>query len=110
MTAKFTACITGNPEPEYEWFRNGEKLWATDRILMDYEGSLLRLSIYNVDDCDDGIYSLRIFNPHGEDTCQAAMIYESKLDLILLIVYKDTKNVLKFICFKFQLWIYERNL
>lgn len=90
MTAKFTACMTGYPEPEFEWFRDDNKLWPTDRILMDHEGSLLRLSIYNVDECDAGVYKLRIFNPHGEDTCKADMMYESKHRFfhVLLVIKK----------------------
>uniref|UniRef100_A0A0K8U7P3 Muscle M-line assembly protein unc-89 n=2 Tax=Bactrocera latifrons TaxID=174628 RepID=A0A0K8U7P3_BACLA len=41
MTAKFTACAAGSPEPEVEWFKNDQKLfpakkylWITSR--MDY--------------------------------------------------------------------------
>lgn len=83
MTAKFTACVTGSPEPEYEWYRDGNKLWPTDRILMEDEGhGLLRLCIYHVDEDDAGFYSLRIFNPHGEDTSQAEMIYECKCSAV----------------------------
>ncbi|CAG5100186.1 Similar to Unc-89: Obscurin (Drosophila melanogaster), partial [Cotesia congregata] len=78
MTAKFTACATGIPDPSFEWYRNDERLWPTDRIRMDEEGSgLLRLTIYNVDEHDVGKYSLRIINPHGEDTCHAEMRYDT---------------------------------
>ncbi|XP_046471258.1 obscurin isoform X8 [Neodiprion pinetum] len=78
MTAKFTACITGYPEPEYEWFHNDTKVWPSDRIRMDKEGSgLLRLTIAGVYEGDVGKYSLRIFNPHGEDICHAEMTYDS---------------------------------
>ncbi|XP_066587330.1 obscurin isoform X6 [Prorops nasuta] len=77
MAAKFTACVTGIPEPEFEWFKDNEKMWPSDRIQMDQEGSLLRLTIRNVDDLDAGTYRLRIFNPHGEDSCSADLIYES---------------------------------
>ncbi|KAK2576391.1 hypothetical protein KPH14_005736 [Odynerus spinipes] len=77
MQAKFTACITGIPEPEYEWFRNGDKLWQTDRIRMDQEGSLLRMTIANVDEMDAGTYLLKIKNPYGEVSCTAEMIFES---------------------------------
>lgn len=78
MQAKFTACITGIPEPEFEWFRNGDKLWQSDRIRMDQEGSLLRLTIANVDELDGGTYLLKIHNPHGEDSCTAEMIFDCK--------------------------------
>nr|XP_031831778.1 obscurin isoform X2 [Nomia melanderi] len=77
MPAKFTACITGNPEPDFEWYRNGDRIWQTDRIRMDQEGSLLRLTISNVDDMDAGKYVLKIVNPHGSDMCSAELIYES---------------------------------
>ncbi|XP_046753437.1 obscurin isoform X5 [Diprion similis] len=78
MTAKFTACITGYPEPEFEWFHNDTKMWPSDRIRMDKEGSgLLRLTIAGVYEGDVGKYSLRIFNPHGEDICHAEMTYDS---------------------------------
>ncbi|XP_011689399.1 PREDICTED: muscle M-line assembly protein unc-89 isoform X3 [Wasmannia auropunctata] len=77
MPAKFTACVTGYPEPDFEWYRNGDRIWPTDRIRMDQEGSLLRLTIVNVDELDAGKYVLKISNPHGEDSCSAEMVYES---------------------------------
>nr|CAD7572364.1 unnamed protein product [Timema californicum] len=77
MTAKFTACASGYPEPEFEWYRGDEKLYPSDRIRMEKEGSgLLRLSIANVDPSDVGRYRLRIFNPHGEASCEADLNYD----------------------------------
>lgn len=62
-----------------EWFRNGDKLFSTDRIKMDREGTgLLRLSILGVDIGDVGKYSCRIFNPYGEDICEAELRYDCK--------------------------------
>ena len=79
MTAKFTACVTGYPEPEYEWYRDDTKIWPTDRILMESEGAgLLRLCIYHVDEDDAGKYTLRIFNPYGEDKSTGEMTFECK--------------------------------
>ncbi|XP_069669104.1 obscurin isoform X4 [Periplaneta americana] len=78
MTAKFTACASGFPEPEFEWFRDGEKIYPSDRIRMEREGSgLLRLSIEGVVPSDVAKYKLRIFNPHGEATCEADLNYDS---------------------------------
>ncbi|XP_012273370.1 obscurin isoform X3 [Orussus abietinus] len=78
MTAKFTACITGYPEPEAEWFRDGEKIWPSERIRIQQESSgLLRLTIGNVSELDTGKYSVRIRNPHGEDICHAEMTYDT---------------------------------
>lgn len=79
MTAKFTACASGYPEPDYEWFKNGKKILpGTARIKMEREGSgLLRLIIRHVDETDVGQYSLRIFNPSGEATCSAELSYDT---------------------------------
>lgn len=81
MTAKFTACATGWPEPDYEWFLDTNRLYETERIRMEKEGSgLLRMKILHADPLiDSGRYKLRIFNPHGEAYCEASIIFDSKL-------------------------------
>lgn len=79
MKARFTACATGWPEPDVEWFLNGGRIYPNDRTQVDIEpNGLLRLTIHNVTQADVGKYTCRIFNPHGEDSCQAELIYESK--------------------------------
>ncbi|XP_039228488.1 obscurin isoform X7 [Drosophila yakuba] len=78
MVAKFTACATGYPEPEVEWFKNDQKLFPSDRFLIDVEpNGLLRLTIKNVTEYDVGRYSCRIFNPYGDDICHAELFYDS---------------------------------
>ncbi|XP_054736972.1 obscurin isoform X2 [Anastrepha obliqua] len=77
MTAKFTACATGSPEPEAEWFKNDQKLFPSEKITMDHEpNGLLRLTIKDADDSDVGRYSCHIFNPYGDDTCHAHLLYD----------------------------------
>ncbi|XP_075991763.1 obscurin isoform X5 [Anticarsia gemmatalis] len=78
MSAKFTACATGTPDPDVEWFRNDEKLFPCERIRMDKETTgLLRLTLSGVDPTDVGTYKCRIYNPHGEDTCTANLTYDT---------------------------------
>ncbi|CAK1544365.1 unnamed protein product [Leptosia nina] len=78
LSAKFTACATGTPDPDVEWFRNDEKLFPCERIRMDKESTgLLRLTISGVDPSDVGSYKCRIFNPHGEDSCTAQLTYDT---------------------------------
>ena len=36
MAARFTALVTGIPEPEYEWVFNGRPLFPTDRYLLEF--------------------------------------------------------------------------
>lgn len=79
MKAKFTACATGVPEPTAEWFKDGDKLYPSERIRIDAESTgLLRLSINDCTERDVGRYSCRVFNPHGEDTCHSDMTYDSE--------------------------------
>ncbi|XP_049875611.1 obscurin isoform X4 [Pectinophora gossypiella] len=78
MSAKFTACATGTPEPDVEWYRNDERLFPCERIRMDKETTgLLRLTISQVDPTDVGSYRCRIYNPHGEDSCTAQLTYDT---------------------------------
>lgn len=79
MTAKFTACASGQPEPEVEWFREGLKLYPTDRIHMETDrAGLLRLTIAGVSDADIGKYSCRIHNEYGSDSCDAKLTFDSQ--------------------------------
>lgn len=79
MTAKFTACATGCPDPEVEWEKDGVKLYPSKRTRMEKDRSgLLRLLIEGLDTPDIGKYSCRIFNPHGEDRCEASLTFDGK--------------------------------
>lgn len=81
MSAKFTACVNGVPDPEYEWFRNGKRMEPSDRFIMEAEGSgLLRLIVKDTDEADVGTYRLRIFNPYGEASCEAELRYDCECD------------------------------
>lgn len=37
MKARFTACATGWPEPDAEWFLNGDRIYSNDRTLIEAE-------------------------------------------------------------------------
>ena len=79
MTAKFTACATGYPEPDVEWFKNDQKLFPSDRINLDKESNgLLRLTMKNVSEADVGRYTCRIYNPYGDDSCTAELFFDGK--------------------------------
>lgn len=72
MTAKFTACATGYPEPIAEWYKDDQKLTPTPRIKMEVDrAGLLRLTIEGIKEDDLGRYSCKITNEHGFDICYA---------------------------------------
>ncbi|KAI4471482.1 immunoglobulin i-set domain [Holotrichia oblita] len=77
MTAKFTACAAGIPEPEVVWFHNDEKLYPSERIRMEKDtAGLLRLTIAGVDQDDLGKYSCKVFNDYGQDICDAQLRFD----------------------------------
>lgn len=79
MSAKFTACATGYPQPDVEWYKNGMKLTPSDKYKMESErNGLLRLIIDRVHDGDTGKYSCKIINAHGQDICHAELTYDCK--------------------------------
>lgn len=79
MKAKFTACVSGHPLPEIEWFKNGNKLFGGDRFKIEAEkNGLLRLIINDVRETDAGKYTCKAKNKHGEDSCSADLVYEEE--------------------------------
>ena len=77
MSARFTALVTGTPEPDYEFFFNGKPLYATDRIHIVRERTgLIRLSMAFVEESDIGVYGLKVTNQHGEAYCEARLVYD----------------------------------
>merc|ERR1719462_70908 len=77
MAARFTALVTGVPEPEFEFFFNNKPMFPTDRIhIVQERTGLIRLSMAYVEESDIGNYKLRVWNKHGEQTCEAKLIYD----------------------------------
>merc|ERR1719244_817290 len=77
MAARFTALVTGIPEPEFEFFFNNKPMFPTDRIhIVQERTGLIRLSMAYVEESDIGTYRLRVWNKHGEATCEARLVYD----------------------------------
>jgi serine/threonine protein kinase len=81
MTAKFTACASGYPEPEVEWYHNDHKLFPSKRIKMETDrAGLLRLTISDLDEGDLGKYTCKITNEYGGDICHANLNLDEGLE------------------------------
>lgn len=77
MKAKFTACCNGYPEPSIEWYKDGVRIEPSERYKIENEAhGLIRLTIEAVTRNDVGKYRCRAFNPHGEDSCVADLIFD----------------------------------
>lgn len=78
---------TGYPEPEVEWFLNGDRIYPNDRTQIESEqNGLIRLTIHNCTQADVGKYSCRIYNAHGEDICHAELVYDSKWYTVIFTI------------------------
>ncbi|KAG1714523.1 Muscle M-line assembly protein unc-89 [Nymphon striatum] len=83
MSAKFTACISGSPEPDAKWFRNGEELEPSEftKFESDHHG-LNKLIIRKARAEDAGEYRCAISNIHGSAQCTGKLTYEIILDYL----------------------------
>lgn len=92
MTAKFTACASGIPEPTVEWFHNDKKIFPSTRIKMDKDtAGLLRLTISGVDEDDLGKYSCKISNEHGSDICHGHLKFDEGWYFMRLVLQSMCK-------------------
>eukprot|EP00094_Tigriopus_californicus_P003329 TCALIF_03202-PA protein Name:"Similar to unc-89 Muscle M-line assembly protein unc-89 (Caenorhabditis elegans)" AED:0.27 eAED:0.27 QI:0/0.83/0.76/0.92/0.91/0.88/25/216/2842 len=77
MSARFTALVSGDPEPEFEVLFNGEPLLDSDRIHISRDRSgLIRVNLVYVEETDIGKYGLRVWNEHGEAFCESKLMYD----------------------------------
>ncbi|XP_047481488.1 obscurin-like isoform X2 [Penaeus chinensis] len=76
--ALFKAVVSGKPEPEFKWLKNGGTIVASNRVIMerDPEG-LIRLTIKRITPEDAGQYTLKVWNDYGEAICHGKLICET---------------------------------
>ena len=62
----------GLPEPELQWFHNGEEIRPNDRVFWTFpEAKLCELKINNIQKSDEGQYAARVANRGGEELSTA---------------------------------------
>ncbi|KAJ6655088.1 hypothetical protein lerEdw1_005992 [Lerista edwardsae] len=72
--AKFHLKVKGYPEPRLYWFKDGQPLHASDRILKTHKRELHTLEILNVTKEDTGQYSVFISNSAGSAYSAARLL------------------------------------
>lgn len=77
--------LTGYPQPEITWFRNNRPF--PEEIPHDtwYRGGEAALRIPKATADDDGIYTCRAVNPHGQDSTSGRVTVEGKILLTMNI-------------------------
>lgn len=65
----FECQITGTPEIDTYWFRDGNEISPSDKHKMTFVDSLARLEISSSDIKDSGVYYCEARNEAGSESC-----------------------------------------
>ncbi|XP_043927956.1 neural cell adhesion molecule 2 [Protopterus annectens] len=88
----FTCTVIGEPD-KIEWYNpQGEKIISSQRVVVQKEGIRSRLTIYNANVEDSGIYRCQATNSKGES--QEATVV---LEIYEKLTFKNTKSPQEFI-------------
>ncbi|XP_035212215.1 LOW QUALITY PROTEIN: titin-like, partial [Stegodyphus dumicola] len=74
--ATFQAKITGNPKPKITWFKNGQRIFPSQRFKMSYKDDIAILHIHMALPEDAGYYTLLAENTNGRIACSAHLVIE----------------------------------
>ncbi|XP_066572345.1 obscurin isoform X2 [Amia ocellicauda] len=74
--ATFSTLITGRPAPAVSWYKDGELLSASERIVLEQQGARFCLTVVQAETRDGGIYTCTARNAWGEASCKAELAME----------------------------------
>lgn len=69
-----TCKLTGSPQPEVEWFKDGGPLEESDRVMCTLNDGVANLVIKKAESDDEGWYRCRISNDKGAAAVEAEVI------------------------------------
>lgn len=70
---KFSCTVKGKPEPEVEWFLDGEKLKSDSLVSIKNLGGICTLTIASVSVDDEGTYLCKVTNTAGTASSKATL-------------------------------------
>ncbi|XP_075678853.1 obscurin isoform X3 [Dermatophagoides pteronyssinus] len=80
-TARFTACVVGNPMPEFKWFKDDKEI-EIDGRKYSFESNpngMITFEIHNIDDKDIGRYRCMASNKFGCDNSVGQLNFETNV-------------------------------
>ena len=95
--AKFEAEATGKPEPKIEWLYGRTPLVASERIIMEREGTKYTLTIKAAELKEAGQYTIKATNDQGSLSANAKLVVNSKCAPIWLCAAGERIDVYPFI-------------
>lgn len=71
--AKFPARVTGVPQPEVTWYKDGIAIQESEKYRIKRDGDACCLYVTNCGPADAGLYRAIASNKEGQDTCTATL-------------------------------------
>lgn len=71
--AKFPCRVSGVPQPEVTWSKDGKPLTETDKFRIKRDGDACCLYVINCQPSDAGVYRAMATNQEGQDVCTATL-------------------------------------
>lgn len=65
----FECQVTGTPEIDIYWFRDGNEISPSDKYKMFFDNNIVTLNICGADTKDSGIYYCEARNEAGSESC-----------------------------------------
>lgn len=87
QTAQFICALESEHFSEVLWTHEGERIKESERVKLSQNGSVLLLTILNVQLLDQGIYSCTVYNDHGEATNAAVLTVEGGYLIFNIMTY-----------------------
>ena len=76
MQVRFTASVSGSPDPDITWYKDGQKVEASKNRTISSTGSLCNLIVKSIQASDVGVYKIVASNRGGEVSAEATLSIE----------------------------------
>lgn len=83
MQIRLSCGANGKPDPEFTWFKDGNRIQSTDRIKINSTVGMTSLSIQEAEVDDGGIYKVVAKNRIAEISTEAEVLIEGKFPISL---------------------------
>lgn len=74
--ARFEAVVSGLPEPEIEWFKDGKLVRQSYRFKLEFDGNRSVLTVKDAKQTDDGEFTCSATNKVGKVSCTVELVVD----------------------------------
>lgn len=78
-TAQLEAVVSGLPQPDIEWLKDGKTIQPSHRFKLDFGENRSVLTIVDAKLTDEGDYTCMLSNKAGKDSCQVELLVEESV-------------------------------